>query len=320
MASTVNTSIVDFVRALLLDKRWCREPVRVLIYNNFDLTTNSILLLVFEEIAEPKVVVKLCKNVPVLQREFQNLDMVYRLCEDFVPRPLFFQIVDEYGMLGMQALRGRRVAKLEQRIATLPLVVSQLILFHKKVRGGFHSLSELRNFVLEPFRDIKALAYDDEVQRFYATLADSLERALQDQPFPEVPQHGDFYFDNILLDGNHIHLLDWEDFGECSMPAFDLFCLFLNFYDNDLETGSNNFFENKNLLSCIKRSFTAYFDAFNLPYELAFEICVYTLLRQFLYARRLGRTSERTLERRLIAFPQKAEQFKQLFSCDENVH
>ena len=43
-------------------------------------------------------------------------------------------------------------------------------------------------------------------------------------------QHGDFCLNNLIIEEDKIHIIDFEDFGITSMPLHDQFTLALSFY------------------------------------------------------------------------------------------
>ena len=74
-------SMLDRIQARVAQGQWSRPPMRVLMYNNFDLTTGSVLLMIFPPGARvPDVVVKLCRDATVVQREYEHLQAVCRMC------------------------------------------------------------------------------------------------------------------------------------------------------------------------------------------------------------------------------------------------
>jgi aminoglycoside phosphotransferase len=92
--------------------------------------------------------------------------------------------------------------------------------------------NEARN--LKPHEELhKAYsAYRDNGNTPSANLAKIVDEAFNDlssEPdTPAVPQHGDFCLNNLIIDTDHITVIDFEDFSITNMPLYDHFTLALS--------------------------------------------------------------------------------------------
>lgn len=70
---------------------------------------------------------------------------------------------------------------------------------------------------------------DEHINDGLATLMDKAVAALSHaQSCPSAPQHGDFCLNNLIIDIDHITVIDFEDFDLTRMPLYDHFTLALS--------------------------------------------------------------------------------------------
>tara|TARA_R110002096_G_scaffold299040_4_gene493502 strand:+ start:756 stop:1658 length:903 start_codon:yes stop_codon:yes gene_type:complete len=87
---------------------------------------------------------------------------------------------------------------------------------------------------LHPHQELKKVckAYQSTGEILSAKLEKLLERAVYDlsrsPTCPSIPQHGDFCLNNLIVDANHITVIDFEDFSITNMPMYDHFTLALS--------------------------------------------------------------------------------------------
>lgn len=307
-------SVVDQIQSRVVQGEWCQPPAQVFMYNNCDSSNSSILLIIFARgMKHPGVVVKLCRRIMIGKREYENLCAVQDRIRHLSPVPLFFDTIDSFGVLGMSALPGNRISTWDERVDRLPALVDRLISFHRSVHLGNMDEDHSVRCFREPFEAVRKLKGYTEIVATFGRMGEALTPLFQKTSLPRLPQHGDFYFDNILIDGERISVVDWEDFGEIFLPGYDLFCLLLNFYDPLDRQEGKRFFEDSCLGAAMRKGIEVYFRAFGLPPDLAGGILAFTLIQQFLHSQRLGRSSAEVLWHRLAGFVQQPERFDRLF-------
>jgi hypothetical protein len=309
-------SVVDRIQATVVSGRWCRPPLRVLMYNNFDLTMGSILLMIFSAgDKHPTVVAKLCRDAGIAKQEFENLCAVRDLNGNLAPTPLFFDTVDGFGVMGMTAVPGKPLAEWNTRVAGLPSIVARLIAFHTSVRRGPMDLARSLRCFSEPFEAIGRLGHDASVERAVAAIGQSLAPSFQESVLPAIPQHGDLCFNNILVAGDRITVVDWEEFGRVFLPGYDLFCLLLSFYVPRDASLLQRLWVDDDLRQSLRSAVDEYFKAFGIPRKLVGAILGFSVMRQFLYAHRLGRSSAEALWQRVVGYVQHQDRFRQLLEA-----
>jgi hypothetical protein len=306
-------SVVDRIQATVVSGGWCRPPLRVLMYNNFDWTISSILLMLFSAGDRyPSVVAKLCRDAGIAKQEFENLCVVRDLNANLAPAPLFLETVDGFGVLGMTAVPGKLLAQWEARVAGLPSIVTRLIAFHTNVRRGPMGRGRSVRTFSEPFEAIGRLGHDTRVERAVAAIGESLAPSFQESTLSEIPQHGDLGFSNILVARDRITVVDWEDFGRVVVPGYDLFCLLLSFYAPGDPVLLQRFWGAPDLRQSLRGAVDAYFAAFGIPRKLTGAILGFSVMRQFLCAHQLGRSSAQMLWQRVVAYVQDRDRFRHL--------
>lgn len=65
---------------------------------------------------------------------------------------------------------------------------------------------------------------------------------LKDMRFPMIKQHGDFQDNNIFIVDGKLKIIDWDDYGFCQFPLFDVYTLYLKYIR---KIGKDDFIKNK---------------------------------------------------------------------------
>jgi len=101
---------------------------------------------------------------------------------------------------------------------------------------------------------------------------------------PRIPQYTDFWPGNIIIDGNGIKIVDWEDFGLTSLPLFDLFHFIVSyillidrFNMDECDKFQRIFFNQSKYSDIIKKAIKRYCIAFNIKGNLDVLFCLYLL-------------------------------------------
>jgi hypothetical protein len=296
-----------------------KQPLQYLIYNNFDPTAGSMIIFIFErESRFPTLVLKLSKEWETIKKEYQNMKKLYDKIDLFIPEPLFFQQMASVGVLGMKAISGKPVKNLENRFDLIDLVLKKMITLHETCLLGKLRKDSLIRSIDEALQSVYNIDDGLRIYRFYQKKTESLLNNFNVGDLPKIPQHGDFYANNILFQSNKLFLLDWEDFGETVVPAYDFYCFFLNLYGNK----RNVFLEKppgKNKIrNIVQNNLIKYLKTFNIPVECSELLFIFTLLAQFNHSYRLGRTSRELLWSRLTDYAQNPEKYDLMFTTNYN--
>jgi len=201
-------------------------------HNNHQPTRSTINLLWFHQNDKfPRAVTKmLWRGHSVLAQEFQRLQAVYTLAPRYVPRPMHLGDMDGFGMLWMEGVPGCRIPPARRYpTSLLSASVDILVSIHRAVNKGIEQSVADRHacMIAAPLKAV--LQFGGPAVR--AGCLALLETATAEwlQTLPVIPQHGDLFFDNVLLYREECHIVDWDNFGDIDLPFHDLITLLLSF-------------------------------------------------------------------------------------------
>jgi len=314
----IPNSLIEMIEARVKTHGWCRSPIRILTYNNFapinrhGAVGSTLLFLFSNEDRDPSVVVKLSREAPALEREYDALGTIQRVMKGLAPEPLFFDSYGAFGFLGMSSFPGKRLSTSDAQVVALPAVVERLVSCHLRLKedrvcGDSHLPEFGKGQTI-----LKAVSKDPVIGEQAAQLWQSVCSSLAEGSWLPIDQHGDFCFTNFLFHGKEVCVLDWEDFGEITMPAYDFFCLILNFYVPSSGTQGERFFHDVNFLKQMRQSMNHYFLEMGISTELARTLFEFTLIQQFLYAYQKKRSSADLFWERIVGYLQNPGRFSPL--------
>ena len=315
----LENSLIENIKARVVAQRWCRPPIRILMYNNFgpadvERTPSSALLFLFPEIDNrPEIVIKLNRDITALRLEYEALCTIEKFMKGLAPAPLFFESYGDWGILGMSSLYGKCLAAWDKRVKVLPIVVDRLLTCHLKLSGEIQRPYQFLS-PQEVYAILKTVNGSPELLDQISDLWESVCIDLTKSALPCIAQHGDFCFPNILFYENNIFFLDWEDFGEITLPSYDVFCLLLNLYVPDGSHQGNMFFQDRVLLRHARQSVGRYFQGIGIPKELTRKLFEFTLIQQFLCSYRKKRSSTGLFVQRLVEYLKDPDRFLALLT------
>ena len=117
--------------------------------------------------------------------------------------------------------------------------VSTLFNFHEVVRNEISWQKKLNigDVFIEQYLQTLNMQNEYRLTEKVSKLVHELHSELKKHPKMVCYfQHGDFCINNLLFNEGMAHIIDWDEFGEVSMPLQDEFSLALSFYNLD-----NNF-------------------------------------------------------------------------------
>lgn len=207
----------------------------------YHLSRGESFSMVMTTAREPLVFVKASPLGPKLADEWSRLKAAQATFGSLVPKPLAAGETPEgLGWFATEALAFRSP------------MVSTPASFSRLVSGP---LSMLLSAPVSGQNPIGPLIPNDELQQRMVELAlslghQSLAEVVSDrkiakilQVLPKQPQHGDLWSGNIALaPGRGCVVFDWEDYGKCELPGFDLYSLIvtsLGDFDSSKKTFSD---------------------------------------------------------------------------------
>jgi phosphotransferase family enzyme len=199
-----------------------------LVYTNRGQKRSSVLLFLFlGGSSSPRAIVKLSRDAASIFREFTALQRLFSRLPDHVPEPYLHGEIRGLAYFAMEAIAAE--APIPINFAGLvPKALRGIITFHRQLAEGPMSHAALGREVLDPLGEFERTWASHH--RDLSLLCESLRRRLDilmTVQLPQLPQHGDFCVDNLLVrpDGR-IVVIDWEEFGAVRLPAYDLLTLF----------------------------------------------------------------------------------------------
>lgn len=190
---------------------------------------------------EPLVFVKASPLSLKLADEWSRLKAAQATFSNLVPKPLSAGETPEgLGWFATEALAFR------SPMARTPASLSRLVsgplhrLFAAPVSGQNPIGPLIPNHELQ--QSMVELALSLGHQRLAEVVSDrKIAQILQ--MLPRQPQHGDLWSGNMaLVPGRGCVVFDWEDYGKCELPGFDLYSLVVT-YLGDFDTSKSTFSE-----------------------------------------------------------------------------
>jgi hypothetical protein len=164
-----------------------------------------------------------------LVEEFQRLEAVYPLAPRHVPRPIHLGETDGLATLWMEGVPGRRIPPSRRYPASLLAAsVDMLVSIQRAVNQGVAHADNGRHARMIAAPLAAAIQFGGPAVRdgCLALLETATDRWLGQ--LPVIPQHGDLFIDNVLLDRDECHIVDWDNFGDIDLPFHDLITVLLS--------------------------------------------------------------------------------------------
>ena len=226
--------MIDELKAVLLQSaaEWnvpAQNNWRFLFFNNYQPNYSTMTVLWFDEGGSfPRVVTKVFRDSTVPKQEWENLSFIQSRIPRVAPRPLRFGPAGKFWALWMEGLPGLPLSSQSTYSRqVLRSIVESVISMHAAVRkpAGFESGDRHARLVTAPLQALADYGDSTVVRGGCARLAAALPaEALQS--LSVVPQHGDLFDGNALIDHDRCRLLDWETYGILDLPFYDLVTLF----------------------------------------------------------------------------------------------
>ncbi|MEO8367696.1 MAG: aminoglycoside phosphotransferase family protein [Candidatus Solibacter sp.] len=202
---------------------------RFLLYNNYQPQCSDLNLFWFHEGgAYPRAVTKVLRESARGEREFANLLQAHASAPRWVPRPLHFGALGKFWTLWMEGVPGVPFqgsvtpAVLESMVGAVSGIHQAFSKAGSPVRGD-----RWQQTVAEPLQSLSSFgaskAVRDGASRLTAKASAEWLRQI-----PQIPQHGDLYAGNLLVQDDRWHVVDWEVFGLIDLAGYDLYTLLLS--------------------------------------------------------------------------------------------
>ena len=205
---------------------------------------DKVIFLVFKNGASsPFLCLKTVRNYEAKQailRNFNNLQKLNSLTIGSPHEQLFARAIclhdDGENVFSIEtACLGGKIGKDKQK---LMVAIKDYIVFQeylaKQSKNSSRSMQELANETI--FKSGLGELEQRNVLEYFAKLPQS------DINLPCIIQHGDLTPDNLLLNKDGLHIVDYDDVGKTDIPGFDLFSLFRRFGQADFYSLCEEYF------------------------------------------------------------------------------
>jgi hypothetical protein len=202
---------------------------RVLVSNNYQPNYGTLALFWFHNGAEfPQAVTKVFRSPEIPAREFESLKKVHAVAPSLVPRPFHVGEGREFWMLWMEGVEGQQFrAKRDASAARLGSVIEALMSIHRTAKAATPAPERLRRLVLDPLAALEQFGQAESVRTACARLRAQCSNDWVTS-LPVIPQHGDFFINNLFLHREQLRVLDWESYGIVDLPFYDLFTFLIS--------------------------------------------------------------------------------------------
>lgn len=200
-------------------------------------TSNPVYLIFTEEKSYPEIVIRVSESDNI-SRPHKILQELFKHTGDLIPEPLiqtshgsrFISVQKGVDGIPWFQLAGSISSKQQwDRLRTQ--AVETLNTLHQGIQScsqwnrTCHPGTELRQRYQECIG--QNLLLPDNTETLLTKLAGELDHLGTIAVFP---QHGDFCLNNLIIDGQKMHIIDFEDFEMTCMPLHDQFTLALSTY------------------------------------------------------------------------------------------
>ncbi|MBL4898790.1 MAG: hypothetical protein COA42_22065, partial [Alteromonadaceae bacterium] len=210
-------------------------------------TSNPVYLVFCESEASPSIVVRVSGLIDI-EKTHTIMEQLYGQVGDLIPMPIALTKIDA-GMASIQKGVGgapwfELASNYTERDQWEELRTRAIDALSRLHEGSFQiqrwqTICEPGNELRRCFDSCIESGTDlsNEVIKLVEVLADRLDSLGRISVYP---QHGDYCLNNLIIDLNDLHVIDFEDFGLTSMPFHDEFTLALSMHAqaNDLVRSS----------------------------------------------------------------------------------
>ncbi|MDH3452770.1 MAG: aminoglycoside phosphotransferase family protein, partial [Gammaproteobacteria bacterium] len=247
------------------------------------------------------------------RREYRNQMAAHELAPRHVPRPLGTFEIGALTVVCTEVVGGRHLTRSRDQFRHFARIADCLLGLHKAGAEYWAALAPARERLSDVYSKFSELDGSARL-RDYAAQCRRRSRDVS-ALLPSIPQHGDFRYMNVLIDKHSVGILDWEYYGACSMPCYDLLCLLLD-----------AFFCESPQLPCdadsavkfsrdVHTSVQRYFDALSIPVALAEPLIEWTLFQQFVSSVERGESSQKKFLDRIVLYRDNVSRSRDLLTA-----
>jgi len=210
-------------------------------------TTNPVHLVFNKGASHPELVIRVAESKEVCKAH-EVTEKLYSVVGGLVPKPVALAHFGGKNFAVQRGVKGTPWFQLSNSILTvsqLDALRERVVLALYQLHKGISSVDEWST-LCEPGQELReslkeCLAVGTNLSDGVKQLVEVMSLKLDALGIIKTfPQHGDFCLNNLIIDSNDIHVIDFEDFGMTSMPLFDEFSLALSMYSQATKTSTSS--------------------------------------------------------------------------------
>jgi len=200
-------------------------------------TTNPVYLVFANQTSHPELVIRIADSEKIYKAH-NITQQLFNEVGDLIPEPITISNFSNRTFAVQRGVKGTVWFQLGQGISTAAQwnelrgrAITALNQLHAGTRAIENWLTECT-----PGQELRdglekciatGIRLPLQVKQQVEIMSQQLDRLGTITVFP---QHGDYCLNNLIVDANAIHIIDFEDFGITSMPLHDEFSLALSMY------------------------------------------------------------------------------------------
>ncbi len=221
-------------------------------------TSNPAYLIFIDDSPSPNLVVRFSPSEDI-RHAHQVAERLHDILGDLIPKPLVLMEKNNQNISIQKGVSGHPWFQLSKKYSS----PTQIEIIHTR---AIDALNKLHKAISSSPDWTTTILPGEELRKCYQQCIDSgvtlpVETKARVEQFAQAfddinelatfPQHGDFCLNNLIIDDEEIHIIDFEDFGLSTMPFHDQFTLALSFHQLSpesahisLKTAMNNCISN----------------------------------------------------------------------------
>ena len=206
-------------------------------------TSNPAYLIFIGDSPSPNLVVRFSPSEDI-RHAHKVAERLHDILGDLIPEPLVLMEKDSQTISIQKGVSGHPWFQLSKKYSSL----TQIEIIHTRAIDALNKLHEAISSspdwatTIHPGEELRK-CYQQCIDSGVTLPAETKARVEQfSQAFDDInelatfPQHGDFCLNNLIIDDDEIHIIDFEDFGLSIMPFHDQFTLALSFHQLSSES------------------------------------------------------------------------------------
>ena len=200
-------------------------------------TSNPAYLIFIDDRPSPNLVVRFSQSEDI-RHAHQIAKRLHDIMGNLIPEPLVLIEKDNQNISIQKGVNGRPWFQLSAKYsspAQIEIIHTRAIEALNKLHRAIHSSSEWAT-TIHPGEELRkcyqqCINSGTTLPTETKALVEQFSQALDEiDELPTFSQHGDFCLNNLIIDDDEIHIIDFEDFGMSIMPFHDQFTLALSFH------------------------------------------------------------------------------------------